>query len=97
MARSDRVGTVRFATPAPTARAGLVDIFGTPTADTGWYADACDGQQWNKVSWPGFTAIFTDRSGTEVFDGWHVEDLAAVPSWLYFEGGIRPTTTSRPP
>ncbi|HSG78208.1 MAG TPA: peptidoglycan-binding domain-containing protein [Acidimicrobiia bacterium] len=93
MARPDRVGTVEFGVPAPTARAALVEIFGTPTADTGWYTDACDGSQWNKVSWAGFTAIFTDRSGTEIFDGWHVDDLSAVPTWLYFAGGIGPTTT----
>jgi hypothetical protein len=36
---------------------------------------------------------FTDRSGSRRFDGWHVDDLAAVPDWLYFAGGIRPGTT----
>jgi hypothetical protein len=61
--------------------------------DTGWYTDACDGNQWFKSTWNGFSAIFTDRSGSAEFDGWEVTDLATVPSGLYFVGGLRPGST----
>jgi hypothetical protein len=91
MASQDGVGEVLFGTPADTARPALNAIFGTPDSSTGWFASACSGDMWLEVTWGGFTAIFTDREGSRQFDGWHVDDLGDLPSWLYFAGGIRPS------
>ncbi len=66
-------------------------IFGPPDSQTGWYAGPCDAQQWFKMTWGGFTVIFSDHGGGPArLTGWHVADLDDLPSWLYFVGGIRP-------
>ena len=91
MASQDEVGEVAFGTPADAARPALNAIFGTPDSTEGWYEDDCDSHMWLKVTWGGFTAIFTDRDGSRQFDGWHVDDLSDLPAWLYFAGGIRPS------
>ena len=93
MASKFGVGTVLFNTESVSAWNALKDIFGTPDAETGWYVDGCDGHQWWKTTWDGFTVIFTDRSGSKRFDGWYVSDLNDVPSYLYFAGGLRPGST----
>ena len=91
MASQEGVGEVLFGTPADTARPALNAIFGSPDSSTGWFPSPCSGDMWLEVTWDGFTAIFTDREGSRQFDGWHVDDLGDVPSWLYFVGGIRPS------
>jgi len=92
MASRYGVGPVLFGTNSYDAWVALIALLGSPV-DTGWYTDACDGNQWYKSTWNGFTAIFTDRSGSAEFDGWEVTDLATVPSGLYFVGGLRPGST----
>ncbi|MBP1632697.1 MAG: putative peptidoglycan binding domain protein [Acidobacteria bacterium] len=91
MASQDGVDEVAFGTPADAARPALNAIFGTPDSTEGWYEDECDSHDWLKVTWDGFTAIFTDRDGSRQFDGWYVNDLSDLPNWLYFAGGIRPS------
>ena len=56
----------------------LIEFLGGPL-DTGWYVDGCDGRLWYKSTWGGFTAIFTDRSGSREFDGWVITDLNDLP------------------
>jgi hypothetical protein len=85
-------GTIHFGMGSLPAWLALIELLGTPV-DTGWYTDACDGAQWYKSTWNGFTAIFTDRNGSRQFDGWIVTDLSTVPSNLYFVGGLRPGST----
>lgn len=92
MASPSGVGDVLFGTDDNDAYAALVGILGTPDTTTGWYVDACDGHDWFKGTWDGFTAIFTDRDGFRQFDGWHVDDITNVPDWLYFAYGIGPGT-----
>jgi hypothetical protein len=88
------VANTTFGTLFDPALSGLTHLFGNPDSATGWYADACDGHQWYRATWDGFTAIFTDRDGPKQFDGWAVDDLSDLPSpWLYFAGGIRPSWT----
>lgn len=91
MASQEGVGEVAFGTPADTARPALNAIFGSPDASTGWFSSPCSGADWLEITWDGFTAIFTDRNGSRQFDGWEVNDLQDLPSWLYFAGGIRPS------
>ena len=91
MASQEGVGEVLFGTAADTARPALNAIFGAPDHSTGWFSSACAGDDWLEISWDGFTAIFTDRNGSRQFDGWEVNDLQDLPSWLYFAGGIRPS------
>jgi len=91
MASQDGVGEVLFGTAAGTARPALIAIFGDPDASTGWFSSPCSGADWLEITWGGFTAIFTDRNGSRQFDGWEVNDLQDLPSWLYFAGGIRPS------
>jgi peptidoglycan hydrolase-like protein with peptidoglycan-binding domain len=93
MASPAGVGDVLFGVDDATAYAGLIGIFGAPDSTEDWYVDACDGNDWFKAHWGGFTAIFTDRDGFRSFDGWHVSDVTNVPSWLYFKYGIGPDTT----
>lgn len=93
MAGPDGVGDLLFGTDDEAAYAELVSLFGAPDANTGWYVDACDGNDWLRATWDGFTAIFTDRDGFRAFDGWHVDDVTDLPTWLYFEYGIGPGTT----
>jgi hypothetical protein len=81
-----------FGTAYADGRAWLVDRWGTPDDDTGWYVDGCDGHDWRMVTWDGFTAVFTDRDGTRQFDGWQVDDLSDLPPNLYIAGGIKATT-----
>ncbi|HEX9978222.1 MAG TPA: peptidoglycan-binding domain-containing protein [Acidimicrobiia bacterium] len=87
------VANTSFGTLFDPALSGLTHLFGNPDSATGWYADACDGHQWYRATWDGFTAIFTDRDGPKQFDGWAVDDLSDLPSRLYFAGGIRPSWT----
>jgi peptidoglycan hydrolase-like protein with peptidoglycan-binding domain len=87
------VGDVGFGTAYDPALSALDHLFGSPDTATGWYDDACDGHHWYRATWGGFTAIFTDRSGTRQFDGWHVDDLSDLPSWMYFAGGVTPSWT----
>ena len=93
MASKFGVGTVLFNTEWSSAFDALQEIFGAPDADTGWYEDGCDGHQWRKADWDGFTAIFTDRGGSKRFDGWYLRDLNDIPAFLYFAGGFRPGST----
>jgi len=91
MASQEGVGEVLFGTPANDARTALIGIFGDPDHSTGWFSSPCSGADWLEITWGGFTAIFTDRNGSRQFDGWEVNDLQDLPSWLYFVGGIRPS------
>jgi hypothetical protein len=91
MASEEGVGEVLFGTTVETARPALIALFGTPDSSTGWYASACSGDMYLELTWDGFTAIFSDREGPRLFDGWHVDDLSDLPDWLYFAGGIRPS------
>ncbi len=93
LASKSGIGSLAFGTPADPAYGGLFDIFGPPDTSTGWYMDACDGQDWLKATWDGFTAIFTDREGFRQLDGWAVEDLGDLPSKLVIAGGIQPGWT----
>ncbi len=93
MASKDGIGGVTFGTPVGTALPALIDLFGSADYTLGWYTDGCDGHQWYKVTWKGFTAIFTDRNGSKQFDGWAVDDFSDLPSSLYFVGGLRPSWT----
>jgi hypothetical protein len=82
-----------------TALPALIESLGTPDYTLGWEMGACGptppygGWQWYKVTWGGFTAWFTEKSGARRFDGWEVTDLADVPTNLYFAGGIAPSWT----
>ena len=87
------VGTVPFNAESVAAWTALKGILGEPDSEVGWYVDGCDGHLWWKSTWAGFTAIFTDRNGSKQFDGWQVDDLSNVPSFLYFAGGLRPGST----
>lgn len=93
MAGPSGVGDILFGTESGQAYADLIVIFDAPTSTDDWHVDACDGHDWFRAHWDGFTAIFTDRDGSRQFDGWHVSDISDVPDWLYFEYGLRPTTT----
>ena len=90
MASQEGVGEILFGTAADDARAALIAVFGAPDHSTGWFSSPCSGADWLEIRWEGFTAIFTDRNGSRQFDGWEVNDLQDLPTWLYFAGGIRP-------
>ncbi|MFH2073051.1 MAG: peptidoglycan-binding domain-containing protein, partial [Actinomycetota bacterium] len=92
LASENGVGAWPFGTDSETAYAGLIGALGVPDSATGWYVDACDGNEWFKARWEGFSVVFTDRSGTRRFDGWEVNDLADLPANLLIAGGIRPDT-----
>jgi hypothetical protein len=92
VASKDGVGPVAFGSASAGAFDDLVDIFGTPDSTTGWYVDGCDGHDWFKARWDGFSAVFTDRDGTRQFDGWEVNDLGDLPSNLLIAGGIHSGT-----
>ncbi len=87
------VGTTPFGAPAEAAYAELFATFGVPDGNTGWFVDACDGYDWLKASWAGFTAIFTDRDGFRALDGWAIEDLSNLPEQIRVSGGVRATWT----
>jgi hypothetical protein len=93
LASKDGIGTTVFGTPAEAGYAALFNIFGPPDDNTGWFQDGCDGHDWLKATWQGFTAIFTDRDGFRQLDGWEVVDLANLPDEIRIAGGIRPTWT----
>ncbi|HAX82434.1 MAG TPA: hypothetical protein DCY40_07705 [Actinobacteria bacterium] len=94
MASATGVGPVPIDRPYEQAMDDLEAILGTPESSTGWYAGPCDAQQWFKMTWGGFTAIFSDHGGGAArFTGWYVSDIDDLPSWLYFVGGIRPGST----
>jgi hypothetical protein len=93
VASADGVGPVAFGTGSDSAYAALQDVFGPPDSTTGWYVDGCDGHDWFKARWEGFSAVFTDRDGTRQFDGWEVGDLGDLPAHLLITGGIHAGTT----
>jgi hypothetical protein len=93
LASKSGIANINFGTAADPALDGLVNIFGSPDTTTGWYVDACDGNDWLKATWDGLTAIFTDRDGSRQFDGWAVDDLSDPPPGLLIAGGIRPSWT----
>jgi len=92
MVSQDTIGDVGLGTLFDAAYADLVDVFGTPNA-TDAYESGCTDNDFFEAHWDGFTAFFTDRDGPMQLDGWFVDDMADVPSWLYFVGGIKPSTT----
>jgi hypothetical protein len=91
--RNGAVGSTPFGAPAEGAYAELFSIFGVPDDNTGWFVDACDGNDWLKATWAGFTAIFTDRDGFRALDGWAIEDLSNLPEQIRVQGGMRSTWT----
>jgi hypothetical protein len=99
MAYQEGIGGVSFGTTPEAALPELIAHLGTPDYTVGWQMGPCGptppdgGWQWYKVTWGGFTAIFTERSGSRQLDGWEVTDLSTVPSNLYFMGGIQPSWT----
>ena len=93
MASRFGIGAVLMNTEAPQAITALQGRFGTPDDDSGWYFNECDGRQWRTMTWDGFTASFTDHGGVARLNGWRVDDLGDLPSWLYVKGGFRPGTT----
>ncbi len=93
LASRDGIGGVEFGAPADPAYGDLFDLLGSPDGTTGWYVDGCDGHDWLKATWRGFTAIFTDRDGFRQLDGWEVDDLGDLPTNLLIAGGIRSTWT----
>ncbi len=93
LASDTGIGAVAFGTPADPAYGSLFDIFGSPDTSTGWFVDGCDGKDWLKTTWDGFTAIFTDRDGFRQLDGWEIDDLSNLPLGLLIAGGINSTWT----
>ncbi|HEX5631237.1 MAG TPA: peptidoglycan-binding domain-containing protein, partial [Acidimicrobiia bacterium] len=99
MAYAEGVGSVAFGTPVESALPALVAELGTFDYSVGWEMGACGptppygGWEWYKVTWGGFTAWFTEKSGSRQFDGWEVTDLDDVPTNLYFVGGLSPSST----
>jgi peptidoglycan hydrolase-like protein with peptidoglycan-binding domain len=89
----DGTSKVAFGVASEDAYATLVGALGVPDSTTGWYQDGCDGHDWFKASWDGFTIVLTDRDGARQFDGWEVNDLADLPSIIRIAGGIKPSTT----
>jgi len=92
LASQNGIGTWAFGTGSEDAYAGLVGVLGVPDSTTGWFQDGCDGHDWFKARWDGFSAVFTDRDGTRQLDGWEVNDLGDLPPGLYIAGGISSST-----
>jgi hypothetical protein len=96
MAHPEGVQGVSFASLVEDALPALIELLGPPDYTLGWEMGACGptppygGWEWYKVTWGGFTAWFTEKSGNRAFDGWEVTDLSDVPADLYFVGGIAP-------
>ncbi|MCJ7725749.1 MAG: peptidoglycan-binding protein [Acidimicrobiia bacterium] len=88
LASKSGIGSWAFGTGSDTAYAGLIAALGVPDSTTGWYQDGCDGHDWFKASWDGFSIVFTDRNGTRQLDGWEVNDLSDLPDNLLIAGGI---------
>jgi hypothetical protein len=82
------VGYVSFNTAWQQALDVLTAGLGAPSGDTGWFVDACDGHDWRIINWGGFEAIFTDRSGSRIFDGWRAADFSNTPATILFAHGI---------
>ena len=93
MASQDGIGAVPFTTIPEVALPQLISVLGAPDYTVGWQVGPCGTGEWYKVTWGGFTAIFTDFGGFRQFDGWEVTDLSNVPSNLYFVGGIHSSWT----
>jgi len=93
LASQHGIGSWGFGTGSEASYAGLVGILGAPDSTTGWYVDGCDGKDWFKARWSGFSAVFTDRNGTRQLDGWEVNDLSDLPAGLLIAGGIHKNTT----
>ena len=93
VASKNGIGSVAFGTGSNASYAALIAIFGAADSETGWYVDACDGHDWFKARWDGFSAVFTDRDGTRQLDGWEVNDLSDLPPGLLIAGGIHGSTT----
>ena len=99
MAYGEGVGGVSFGSTPEAAVPALVAALGSFDYSVGWEMGACGptppygGWEWYKVTWGGFTAWFTERSGSRQFDGWEITDLNGIPSNLYIAGGFGPATT----
>lgn len=92
VASKNGIGSIAFGTGSNSSYAALIAIFGAPDSETGWYVDGCDGHDWFKARWDGFSAVFTDRNGTRQLDGWEVNDLSDLPPGLLIAGGIHAGT-----
>lgn len=92
LASKTGIGSWAFGTSSEGAYAGLVGALGVPDSTTGWYQDGCDGNDWFKARWEGFSIVFTDRNGTRQLDGWEVNDLSDLPNNLLIAGGIHAGT-----
>jgi len=92
LASKNGIGSWAFGTGSESAYAGLVGALGVPDDTTGWYQDGCDGNDWFKARWDGFSIVFTDRNGTRQLDGWEVNDLSDLPDNLLIAGGIHAGT-----
>jgi hypothetical protein len=93
VASKDGIGGVAFGTPSDAALEALIGYFGAPDESIDWYEDLCDSHDWYQAGWQGFRAVFTDRSGTRIFDGWRANDVADLPDSILFAGGVRPDWT----
>jgi len=92
VASKNGIGSIAFGTGSNSSYAALIAMFGAPDSETGWYQDGCDGHDWLKARWDGFSAVFTDRNGTRQLDGWEVNDLSDLPPGLLIAGGIHSGT-----
>jgi len=92
VASKNGIGSLAFGTGSEDSYVALVAIFGAADSETGWYQDGCDGHDWFKARWDGFSAVFTDRDGTRQLDGWEVNDLSDLPPGLLIAGGIHAGT-----
>jgi len=89
LADEEGIGSVDFGTGANAAISAIEGLLGSADSATGWVTGPCGpGWDWNILTWGGFTAIFTERDGPRTFDGWRVEELADVPNFIFFAGGI---------
>ena len=99
LAYPEGVEGVSFGSPVESALPQLVALLGTPDYSVGWEMSVCGptppygGWEWYKVTWGGFTAWFTERTGPRLFDGWEITDLNTIPTNLYIAGGFGPATT----
>lgn len=85
------IGSVDIDTDANPARTAIIELLGSPDSETGWVNGPCGPSfEWNVLSWGGFSVYLTERDGPRLFDGWRVKDLATVPNFIYFAGGIAP-------
>ena len=89
LASKNGIGSVDIDTNANPARDAIIALLGSPDSETGWVNGPCGPSfEWNVLSWGGFSVYLTERDGPRLFDGWRVQDLATVPNFIYFAGGI---------